>query len=146
MRESIDPILTGKPTLFEPAPIAHRLDEFPAGYPLAGCSPAEPASVSPTAARMPQNGSAVDDSPANGNLSLSQLSQGWGSVHEAVPNFRKFRCFPYRRFVLITIGVPSKPNFSLRRLIRKRSAEKCMSPALSVNTMKVGGRTLPWVM
>ena len=28
---------------------AHRLDEFPIGYSLAGCSPAEPASASPTA-------------------------------------------------------------------------------------------------
>src|SRR4029077_18768299 len=27
---------------------AHRLDEFPAGYSLAGCAPAEPASASPT--------------------------------------------------------------------------------------------------
>jgi hypothetical protein len=26
----------------------HRLDEFPAGYSLAGCAPAEPASASPT--------------------------------------------------------------------------------------------------
>src|SRR5271169_5896147 len=26
---------------------AHRLDEFPAGYSLAGCAPAEPASASP---------------------------------------------------------------------------------------------------
>ena len=25
----------------------HRLDEFPAGYSLAGCAPAEPASASP---------------------------------------------------------------------------------------------------
>ena len=29
------------------APKTHRLDEFPAGYSLAGCSPAEPASASP---------------------------------------------------------------------------------------------------
>src|SRR3989338_1831397 len=29
------------------APPTHRLDEFPAGYSLAGCSPAEPASASP---------------------------------------------------------------------------------------------------
>jgi len=29
------------------APSAHRLDEFPAGYSSAGCSPAEPASASP---------------------------------------------------------------------------------------------------
>ena len=28
---------------------AHRLDEFPAGYSLAGCAPAEPASASPAA-------------------------------------------------------------------------------------------------
>ena len=28
--------------------LAHRLDEFPAGYSLAGCAPAEPASASPT--------------------------------------------------------------------------------------------------
>ena len=27
--------------------LAHRLDEFPAGYSLASCSPAEPASASP---------------------------------------------------------------------------------------------------
>jgi hypothetical protein len=31
-----------------PAPPAHRLDEFPAGYSLTGCSPALPASASPT--------------------------------------------------------------------------------------------------
>ena len=31
-----------------PTPPAHRLDEFPAGYSLAGCSPAAPASASPT--------------------------------------------------------------------------------------------------
>ena len=28
---------------------AHRLDEFPAGYSLAGCAPAEPAAASPAA-------------------------------------------------------------------------------------------------
>jgi hypothetical protein len=37
----------GGPTLPGQAP-AHRLDEFPAGYSLAGCSPAVPASASPT--------------------------------------------------------------------------------------------------
>src|SRR5580704_48006 len=85
MRESIDPILKRKPTRNEPAPHAHRFDEFPAGYPLAGCSPAEPASVSPAAFSMLQNRSVGDDSPANGNLSLSQLSQSRGSVHHSVP-------------------------------------------------------------
>jgi len=32
--------------------LIHRLDEFPAGYSLAGCSPAEPASASPTIASL----------------------------------------------------------------------------------------------
>ena len=36
-----DASLTGVP--------AHRLDEFPVGYSLAGCAPALPASASPTA-------------------------------------------------------------------------------------------------
>src|SRR5580693_7111092 len=85
MRESIDPILTERPTPTEPAPVAHRFDEFPAGYPWAGCSPAEPASVSPTKFRMPHNGNVGDDSSANGNPSPSQLPQGWGSLQRSVP-------------------------------------------------------------
>src|SRR5580693_6881615 len=85
MRESIDPILTERPTPTEPAPVAHRFDEFPAGYPWAGCSPAEPASVSPTKFRMPHNGNVGDDSSANGNPSPSQLPQGWGSLQWSVP-------------------------------------------------------------
>src|ERR1700761_7868034 len=85
MRESIDPILKRKPTPTEPAPHAHRCDEFPADYPLTGCSPAEPASVSPATSSMLQNRSVGDDSPANGNLSLSRLSQARGSVHTSVP-------------------------------------------------------------
>src|SRR5580693_9068234 len=87
MRESIDPILTERPTPTEPAPVAHRFDEFPAGYPWAGCSPAEPASVSPTKFRMPHNGNVGDDSSANGNPSPSQLPQGWGSLQRSVPFF-----------------------------------------------------------
>src|ERR1700758_2261280 len=37
----------GQLSLDRPGP--HRLDEFPAGYSLAGCAPAEPASASPAA-------------------------------------------------------------------------------------------------
>jgi len=33
---------------FQPHALAHRLDEFPVGYSLASCSPAELASASPT--------------------------------------------------------------------------------------------------
>jgi len=35
-------------------PFAHRLDESPVGYSLAGCSPAEPASASPTEVTLKQ--------------------------------------------------------------------------------------------
>jgi hypothetical protein len=38
----------GRPTRGHPS--AHRYDEFPAGYSLAGCAPAEPASASPAGA------------------------------------------------------------------------------------------------
>ena len=34
--------------------LAHRLDESPVGYSLAGCSPAEPASASPTGGSLQQ--------------------------------------------------------------------------------------------
>ena len=37
---------------------AHRLDEFPAGYSLAGCAPAWPASASPTLKSMRHRGPA----------------------------------------------------------------------------------------
>src|SRR5207245_4642124 len=39
--------LPGQPHQTSRPPQPHRLDEFPAGYSLAGCSPAEPASASP---------------------------------------------------------------------------------------------------
>ena len=35
---------------------AHRLDESPVGYSLPGCTPAEPASASPTESSILQNG------------------------------------------------------------------------------------------
>ncbi|HYI94635.1 MAG TPA: hypothetical protein VEX68_13905, partial [Bryobacteraceae bacterium] len=44
----------GGAILHDRAP-AHRLDEFPAGYSLAGCAPALPASASPTASEYPVN-------------------------------------------------------------------------------------------
>ena len=85
MRESIDPMVRAGTAPCEAAPAAHRSDEFPAGYPLAGCSPAEPTSVSPAMLSMPRNRSVGDDSPANGNLSLSQLSQAQGSLQSPDP-------------------------------------------------------------
>jgi hypothetical protein len=55
-------------------------DEFPAGYSLEGCSPAEPASASPTAPSMRWGISAGKRLPANGNLSLVSVPQHRGSV------------------------------------------------------------------
>jgi hypothetical protein len=51
MGKSIDPMLDwaklGATTGSWPLPLLIGCDEFPAGYSLAGCSPAEPASASP---------------------------------------------------------------------------------------------------
>ena len=62
-------------------------DEFPAGYSLAGCSPAEPASASPTALRMPEGMAAGKQLPANGNLSLVSVSQPRGALQCTVSSF-----------------------------------------------------------
>jgi len=61
-------------------PRSHRLDEFPTGYSLAGCSPAEPASASPAGSSMRGVMTAGNDLPANGNLSLISVSQLRGAV------------------------------------------------------------------
>ena len=59
---------------------AHRSDEFPAGYSLAGCSPAEPASASPTGTSMPRLSAKANYFAANGNPSQFPLSHRTGSV------------------------------------------------------------------
>ncbi|HYN24228.1 MAG TPA: hypothetical protein VES69_04220 [Pyrinomonadaceae bacterium] len=48
----------------QPYALAHRLDEFPVGYSLASCSPAELASASPT-------GLIVSNGPAEGKTFFS---------------------------------------------------------------------------
>jgi len=66
-------------TLADHAP-AHRNDESPAGYSLAGCSPAVPASASPAAAIMLWFISRAKDFAANGKLSLITVSHPRGSL------------------------------------------------------------------
>jgi len=39
--------------------LAHRNDEFPAGYSLAGCAPAEPAAASPAGAHLARKGFSI---------------------------------------------------------------------------------------
>jgi hypothetical protein len=75
----------GGSTLVSRTP-AHRLDEFPAGYSLAGCSPAEPASALPASFSL--SGPIQRDKcfASNGDLSLICLSQAWGPLH-SFPDF-----------------------------------------------------------
>jgi hypothetical protein len=65
-----------------PLPALIGFDEFPVGYSLAGCPPAEPASASPTGnnSQLPYN-----DFSANGNNPLNSVSQPKGALHNCRP-------------------------------------------------------------
>ena len=64
--------------------LAHRTDEFPAGYSSVGCAPAEPTSASPAAASMLLSILDAKNFAANGKLSPITVSQPWGSL-QSVP-------------------------------------------------------------
>jgi hypothetical protein len=66
----------GRPTHGHPS--AHRYDEFPAGYSLAGCAPAEPASASPAGAHGAGFGSSttIDLQRMVNSLLIACLIQG----------------------------------------------------------------------
>jgi hypothetical protein len=66
------------------APCSSSAMSFRAGYSLAGCSPAEPASASPTALSIHCGLSAGNDLSANGNLSLVSVPQHRGAVQAAL--------------------------------------------------------------
>src|SRR5581483_10685545 len=68
---------------------AHRLDEFPAGYSLAGCSPAEPASASPVSLILLRLLPFANAVSANGNLSPISVSHPRGAAHYATPKLRR---------------------------------------------------------
>src|SRR5437667_11409281 len=86
MRKSIDPMQDsakrGTPTVVA-APRTHRLDEFPVGYSFTGCSPAEPASASPTGNDSQQSMLPYNDFSANGNNPLNSVSQPKGALQSA---------------------------------------------------------------
>lgn len=64
---------------------AHRLDEFPVGYSSAGCSPAEPASVSPTECQYDlQLSCRSSNLHRTAKNSLSSLSHDRGQAHFVV--------------------------------------------------------------
>ena len=65
-----------------PLPALIGFDEFPTGYSLAGCPPAEPASASPTGNDSPLP---YNDFSANGNNSLNSVSQPKGALQFPFP-------------------------------------------------------------
>src|SRR5579872_2669694 len=65
-------------------PLTHCLDESPAGYSWAGCSPAEPTCASPASFSISGPVSRDNQFSANGIVSLSCLSQPWGP-EQSVP-------------------------------------------------------------
>jgi|SRR3974390_1797704 len=73
------------------APTHHRLNEFPAGYSLAGCSPAWPASASPAAFSLGKPILRDNHLAANGDVSLFVVSQPWGPPQAAVSTRPKIK-------------------------------------------------------
>ena len=65
-------------------PVLIGCDEFPVGYSLAGCPPAEPASASPTGNDSQQPTLPYNDFSANGNYPLNFVSQSKGAL-QALP-------------------------------------------------------------
>src|ERR1700741_3593781 len=66
----------GQLSLDRPGP--HRYDEFPAGYSLAGCAPAEPASASPAQAHREgrRSGSTIEKQRMASSVLTACLTQG----------------------------------------------------------------------
>jgi hypothetical protein len=62
-------------------PVLIGCDEFPIGYSLVGCPPAEPASASPTENDSQQLTLPYNHFSANGNNPLNLVSQPKGALH-----------------------------------------------------------------
>src|SRR5882724_9880979 len=78
---------TEKPGRASPAPLTHR-NEFPTGYSLAGCSPAEPASASPADLILQPKIPFAEKNSANGSCRIYSLSHGRAQSNS---NFNKQR-------------------------------------------------------
>ena len=66
-------------------PVLIGFDEFPVGYSLAGCPPAESASASPTGNDSQQPTMPYNVFSANGNNPLNFVSQPKGALHSTMP-------------------------------------------------------------
>src|ERR1700681_3988812 len=83
------------------APALIGCDEFPVGYSLAGCPPAEPASASPTGDDSQQSTLPYNDFSASGNYPLNFVSQSKGSLQ-----------FPFLCFISVEVmAVGQLQNF-----------------------------------
>jgi len=89
------------------APALIGCDEFPVGYSLAGCPPAEPASASPTGDDSQQSTLPYNDFSANGNYPLNFLSQSKGALQSFTP-------FPDSHSLLLVVNCGAFNLFSSR--------------------------------
>lgn len=80
-RSDVRPGYSWERQLVVAAPALIGCDEFPVGYSLAGCPPAEPASASPTGDDSQQSTLPYNDFSANGNYPLNFVSQSKGALH-----------------------------------------------------------------
>ena len=114
MSRSIDPMAQHKAGcgLSRRTPRPHRFDESAAGYSLAGCSPAEPASASPANLIMPPLGWIRYAFSVNCNPSLISWPRRRGPVHlrlvrrSATPTHGAFSVIP----VLASATAPARPT------------------------------------
>jgi hypothetical protein len=93
------------------APALIGCDEFPVGYSLAGCPPAEPASASPTGDDSQQSTLPYNDFSANGNYPLNFVSQSKGALQShlsspATPPYMRVRIRRFDRLIPQKTGGP----------------------------------------
>ena len=83
----------------------HPIDESPAGYSSAGCSPAEPASASPARSTMQPIAAKRYHLSANGSVSLFSLSQPWGALQSTARRLKNPTNKGLRRTALGTVPI-----------------------------------------
>jgi hypothetical protein len=86
-------------------PVLIGCDEFPVGYSLAGCPPAEPASASPTADDSQQPTLPYNVFSANGNYPLNFVSHPKGALQGI-----SFPCHPYTSIARVHCATLSRPG------------------------------------
>ena len=108
------------------APVLIGCDEFPVGYSLAGCPPAEPASASPTGDDSQQSTLPYNDFSANGNYPLNFVSQSKGALQSLVlPSHTTVHAGPHTAVRRVELDVSSRAFDATRRQGAIRSLRRC---------------------